>query len=112
MARISQSEMPQVTKAGRVSKYAAEMAELEELLAEEDFGAGEAVMFEIDKDNLSALVSSLRKVGRAVGRKINTVYAEGSVYARDGGPIESESATTIRKSVEAKSGKANNPPAK
>jgi hypothetical protein len=112
MPRISVDEFPTTTRSGRVSKYAEEMAELEELLAEDDFGAGQGCMFDIDKDDLSALVSSLRKVGKTAGRKVKTVFADGSVYVTDGGPIpeteateetpESESSKTIRQAVAAR----------
>jgi hypothetical protein len=99
MARISIDEFPTVSKSGRVSKYAEEMAELEELLAEDNFGAGQGVMFDIAKDDLNALVSSLRKVGKAVNRKVKTVFANGSVYVTDGGQIESASSVTIKAAV-------------
>lgn len=87
MPRISITDFPVVARSGRVSKYAAEMAELEELLAEDNFGRGQGCMFDIHKDDLNALVSSLRKVGAQVNRKIKTVYAAGSVYVTDGGEI-------------------------
>lgn len=87
MPRISITDFPVVARSGRVSKYAAEMAELEELLAEDNFGRGQGCMFDIDKDDLNALVSSLRKVGAHVGRRIKTVYAAGSVYVTDGGEL-------------------------
>src|SRR5438270_9135887 len=111
MPRITIEQFPTVSKSGRVSKYAEQMAELEELLAEtavvtdEDgnavldddgnevteptYGIGEGLVFEISKNDLSALVSSLRKVGHDAGRKVKTVFSEGSVYVTDGGAIES-----------------------
>lgn len=87
MPRISITEFPATVRAGRVSKYAVEMGELEELLAEANFGRGQGCMFDIDKDDLNALVSSLRKLGAHVGRRIKTVYAAGSVYVTDGGEL-------------------------
>lgn len=87
MPRISIDQFPTVARSGRVSRYAVEMAELEELLAEDNFGRGSGCMFDVNKDDLNALVSSLRKVSAQVGRKIKTVYAAGSVYVTDGGEI-------------------------
>lgn len=128
MPRIAITEFPATVRAGRVSKYAVEMAELDELLSETEpflaltdddgavvvdedgnmtfhrngvevededgetilhntYGAGAGCMFDIHKDDLNALVSSLRKVGAQHGRRINTVFADGSVYVKDGGEL-------------------------
>lgn len=104
MARITIDQMPKVARSGRVSKHAAEMAEVEALLGEKDFGKGLAESFTVDKDELPALVSSLRKAAKGKGRKINTVYKDGTVYITDGGDInaESESSKTIKASVATK----------
>jgi hypothetical protein len=92
MPRISTAQLPTVSHSGRVSRYAEQQAELRELLAEANFGAGEAVTFEIDKDDLSPLVSALRKVGKEVDRKVKTIFKDGVLYCQDGGAIpETES---------------------
>ena len=118
MPRISINEFPTVARSGRVSKYAEQEQELDELLSEDNFGAGSGVMFDIDKDELSALVSRLRKVGANHDRKVKTVFADGSVYVTDGGAMEAKpkaqppeatepaSATAIRAGVAARGGRA------
>lgn len=104
MARIKATELPKVARSGRVSKYADEMAAVEALLGEKDFGAGEAEVFDVDKDDLNALVSSLRKAGKGCDRKIKTVFKDGKLYVVDGGKWgeESDSAKPIRSAVAAK----------
>lgn len=117
MPRISIDEFPTVARSGRVSVYAEQEQELAELLSEDDFGKGSGCMFDIDKDDLSALVSRLRKVGADHGRKVKTVFAAGSVYVTDGGeyvakakaePVEkteNASASKIRTANSAKASK-------
>lgn len=104
MPRITIDQFPTVARSGRVSKYAAEMAELEELLGEDNFGAGQGLVFEIDKDDLSPLVSSLRKAGKGLDRKVKTVFKDGKLYVTDGGAIDTEPESTapIRAAVAAK----------
>lgn len=117
MPRISIDEFPTVARSGRVSVYAEQEQELAELLSEDDFGRGSGCMFDIAKDDLSALVSRLRKVGADHGRKVKTVFAAGSVYVTDGGEIppkeetppveatENASASKIRTATAARSSK-------
>jgi hypothetical protein len=104
MARIKATEVPTIARGGKKSKYAAQMAELTELLQEDNFGSGEAVAFEdVTKDDLDALVTALRKAGKDMGRKVKTAYAEGTLYAHDNGEIgsENESAAAVRKAAKA-----------
>lgn len=79
MPIIPISEFPVVARSGRVSVHAVAMNELAELLKMKDFGAGSAVVFQTNKDDLSALVTSLRKEASNVKRKINTVFVEYTV---------------------------------
>lgn len=79
MPIIPIAEFPVVARSGRVSAYAVQMNELAELLKMTDFGAGSAVVFQTNKDDLSALVTSLRKEASNVGRKITTVFVEYTV---------------------------------
>lgn len=106
MARITVDQFPTVARSGRVSKYADQMKELHDLLAEPNFGEGQGLLFEISKDDLPALVSSLRKEAKDASRKVATVFKDGKLYVKDGGAIDSEaeSATPIRAAVAAKSG--------
>lgn len=120
MPRISATEIPKITRGGKVSAYADEMAEFTELLGEENFGAGEACQFDIpikqkdgkdvkDKDgnpvyNLDPLVTALRKAAKDVGRKMNSRSHDGKLYVQDGGEwtenaedSENESAAAVRK---------------
>jgi hypothetical protein len=130
MARIKATQFPTVARSGRVSKYATEMAELEALLKEPNFGADGALMFEVTKDDMPQLVSSLRKEAKNVGRKVQCVFKEQDdipvldaddeptedddgnaitrkanvLYVKDNGALDAESAsaTTIRAGQAAK----------
>jgi len=111
MARIKVAEVPTIARGGKKSQYADQMAELTELLSEDDFGAGEACVFEValqqdsegndieGKYNLDPLVTALRKAGKDKGRKVKTAFSDGKLYVQDGGEIDSEneSAAKVRK---------------
>lgn len=118
MPRISIDQLPKVSRSGRVSVHAEQMGELEELLNEENHGAGEALVFDVNKDDLAALVSSLRKVGKGLDRKVKTIFKAndgegkanpaGKLYVTDNGVFgdEAESAAPIRAAVSAKASRS------
>lgn len=132
MPRVKVADMPKVARSGRVSKYAVQMDELEELLSEttdlieddeivEDdegnavqvptYGAGEAVCFDATAEDMDPLVKALRKRGEQLGRKVKVLFHKetGKLYAQDNGALEadkpeSESSEAIHAAVAERSG--------
>lgn len=115
MARIQATEVPKIARGGKESIYKTQMDEFAELLDEDNFGAGEACVFDIPlkkddngadiagKFHLDPLVTALRKVGTDKGRKVKTASKDGKLYVQDGGPVgepeetENDSAKAVRK---------------